>query len=82
MSPTIIRYKAYRLFFFSNEGNPLEPIHIHIRKGEALAKFWIEPRACLAENYGFNSKELKEIEELVKGNEQEIKAKWNQYFTD
>lgn len=80
MSPTILRFKAYRFFFFSNEGNPLEPIHVHIRKGEALAKFWIQPNICLVESYGFNSKELKEIEELVKKNEQEIKTKWNQYF--
>lgn len=80
MSPTILRFKAYRLFFFSNEGSPLEPIHIHIRKGESLAKFWVNPCIYLSENYGFNSKELKEIEELIRKNEQEIKTKWNQYF--
>ncbi|MCP4109321.1 MAG: DUF4160 domain-containing protein [Desulfobacteraceae bacterium] len=32
---------GYRFFFYSNEGNPLEPLHIHVRKGEAVAKFWI-----------------------------------------
>ena len=53
MSPTILRFKAYRLFFFSNEGSPLEPIHVHIRKGQALAKFWLEPSTYLSENYGF-----------------------------
>lgn len=49
---------------------------------EALAKFWIQPKVCLAESYGFNSKELKEMEELVKNNEQEIKTKWNEYFCE
>jgi hypothetical protein len=82
VSPTILRFKAYRLFFFSNEGSPLEPIHVHIRKGQALAKFWLEPSTYLSENYGFNSKELKEIEELIRKNEQEIKTKWNQYFSE
>ncbi|MDA0772544.1 MAG: DUF4160 domain-containing protein [Cyanobacteria bacterium] len=82
MSPTILRFKAYRLFFFSNEGSPLEPIHVHIRKGQALAKFWLELCTYLSENYGFNSKELKEIEELIRKNEQEIKTKWNQYFSE
>lgn len=82
MSPTILRYKAYRLFFFSNEGSPLEPIHVHVRKEEALAKLWLEPSISLAENYGFNSKELKEIEEIIKKNEQEIKTKWHEYFSD
>jgi hypothetical protein len=41
MSPTILKYKAYRLFFFSNEGNPLEPVHVHVRREEALAKVWM-----------------------------------------
>lgn len=33
---------GYRFFFFSNEGSPLEPCHIHIRKHGALAKFWTD----------------------------------------
>ena len=82
MSPMILHHKTYRLFFFSNEGNPLEPIHVHVRRGDALAKFWIEPNISLAGNYGFNSKELKELEGLIKTNEQEIKTKWNQYFAE
>ena len=82
MGPTIIRYKAYRLFFFSNEGSPLEPIHVHVRKGESLAKFWLEPKLILAESYGFNSKELKEIEELVRNNERKITESWNKFFKD
>ncbi len=80
MSPTVLRYKSYRLFFFSNEGDPLEPVHIHIKKEENLAKFWLEPELVLAESYGFNSKELKEIEEIVRKHEKEIKSQWTQYF--
>ena len=37
--PIVFRYKGYRFFFFSNEGDPREPMHIHVRKGEASAKF-------------------------------------------
>jgi len=39
--PVIFRHKGYRFFFFSNEGIPLEPCHIHVKKGSAVAKFWI-----------------------------------------
>ncbi|MBO4628386.1 MAG: DUF4160 domain-containing protein [Treponema sp.] len=39
--PTVLNKKGYRFFFFSNEGNPLEPCHIHVRKNGALAKFWV-----------------------------------------
>ena len=39
--PTILIYKGWRVFFFANEGN--EPIHVHCKKGSAIAKFWIYP---------------------------------------
>jgi hypothetical protein len=56
--PLAFRYKGYRFFFFSNEGNPREPLHVHVRKGERLAKFWIEPEVFLVESHGFTSGEL------------------------
>jgi|WetSurMetagenome_2_1015567.scaffolds.fasta_scaffold60473_7 hypothetical protein len=57
--PVIFRWDGYRFFFFSNEGNPREPCHIHIQKGEAIAKFWITPEIELAEAYKMTSSELK-----------------------
>lgn len=47
--PTLFEHEGYRFFFFSNEGDPREPCHIHIRKGESPAKFWIKPEISLAE---------------------------------
>jgi len=47
--PVILRYKGYRFLFFSNEGDHPEPLHVNVRKGERIAKFWIEPTICLAE---------------------------------
>jgi hypothetical protein len=41
--PVILRYKGYTFFFFSNEGNPREPLHVHVRRADASAKFWVEP---------------------------------------
>jgi hypothetical protein len=38
--PTVLRWNGYRFFFFSNEG--AEPPHIHVDKGGATAKFWLE----------------------------------------
>ncbi len=79
--PVIFRYQGYRFFFFSNEGNPLEPCHIHIRKGGNIAKFWLVPEIKLAESYGMSSPELRKLSQLVKQNETLIKEKWNAYFT-
>ena len=78
--PTIFRYKGYRFFFYSNENIPLEPCHIHVRKGSSLAKFWIEDEILLAETYGFISPELKEIMKIIEQNKELIKEKWNEYF--
>ncbi|NGZ82886.1 DUF4160 domain-containing protein [Duganella aceris] len=29
--PVILRYKGYALYFYSSEGVPREPMHIHVR---------------------------------------------------
>ena len=41
--PTVDRIGPYRFFFFANEGN--EPPHVHVQRGRALAKFWLQPVA-------------------------------------
>jgi len=79
--PTILQHKGYRVFFFSNEGNPREPVHVHIRKGEAVAKFWVEPEVYLSGSYGMNAPELKELEEFVISKQTLIKEKWYEFFS-
>lgn len=63
--PKVFEVYGYKFFFFSNEGNPLEPCHIHVRKNGNLAKFWIKENAELADNIGFSSSELKNIQEIL-----------------
>jgi hypothetical protein len=53
--PTIERYSGYRFYFYSHEPN--EPPHMHVDKGGATAKIWIDPPA-LARNLGYKPKEL------------------------
>ena len=78
--PKVFEVNGYRFFFFSNEGNPYEPCHIHVRKGGNLAKFWIEPQIRLAKSDGFNSSELKFILGVIEERCDEIKEAWNEYF--
>ena len=54
--PVVITVDGFRLFFYSNEGHPREPLHVHVSKAECLAKLWVEP-VRTASNYGFNSGE-------------------------
>ncbi|WP_407864339.1 DUF4160 domain-containing protein [Phyllobacterium phragmitis] len=38
-----ISVRGFPVHFFSNEGDPREPIHIHVAKAGADAKFWLYP---------------------------------------
>lgn len=75
--PTVLRIGRFRFFFYSNESQ--EPPHIHIKAAENEAKFWLQP-VRLAFNYGFRSKELSEIERLVREHQNELLEAWNGYF--
>jgi hypothetical protein len=78
--PKVFEWKGCRFHFFSNEGDPLEPTHIHVRKGPHRAKFWIEPMVSLANNYGFTSKELNEFKSKIEETKEFIKEKWHEHF--
>jgi Domain of unknown function (DUF4160) len=73
-------HKGLKFFFFSNEGSPREPIHIHVRKDRMLAKFWLYPQVQLAESYGFSAKELNNIASIVYNKRNEIEDSWNEHF--
>jgi hypothetical protein len=78
--PVVFRHRGCRFFFFSNEGDPPEPIHIHIQCGERLAKFWIEPQVQLAESYGFSAVELRKLSKVVAEHATLIVERWHEHF--
>ena len=80
--PTVFRYKGYRFFFFSNEGIPREALHIHVRKGSATAKIWLEPKISVAESYQINPNELAELLRVVLKNRKLIERAWNEFFSE
>lgn len=77
MSPTILRERGYRFFFFSREET--RP-HIHIYCGDGEAKFWLDPQIELARNYRLSKVQLREIEAIIEAHYDELKAAWNEYF--
>lgn len=78
--PVVFWFKRIKFFFFSNEGSPREPVHIHVRKGIKLAKFWVNPRVTLAQSYGFSARELSLLIKVIEARRQEIEEAWNEYF--
>lgn len=78
--PVVFRYKGYRFFFYSNEGDPLEPLHIHVRKGESVAKFWIHPQVSIAEAYAIKPAELRKLMQVIEENKELIERFWHEHF--
>jgi hypothetical protein len=78
--PVVFKYRGYRFFFYSNEGDPLEPLHIHVRRGESVAKFWVLPQVSLVESYAMSASELRELSKVVKNNKELIERFWNEHF--
>jgi len=82
LMPKMFEWKGYRFFFFSNEGDPLEHIHVHVKKGENVAKFWVIPEVYLVSSWGMSPQELNMLENVVIAHKEQIMEKWNEYFYD
>jgi len=80
--PGVFREGGLRYFFFSNEGLPREPRHIHVRGGGKDAKIWLEPEVAIAESYGFNSIELARIMRIVSERRRIFLRAWDDHFGD
>lgn len=77
MSPKFKEYKGYVFKIYSNEE---ARIHIHVLKAEREAKFWLVPTIELAENYGFTSKELNVIQEILISDGDEFRQKYARHI--
>lgn len=75
--PTVLRVGPYRFYFYSHEPN--EPPHVHIDRDDSTAKFWLEPIG-LANNIGFNAKELRKLQAIVQENQDVLLEDWDGYF--
>lgn len=76
--PTLLLLKGLRFFFYSNEGN--EPMHVHVVKGNAEGKLWLEPSIKVVYLHGFTAAEERDILEIVQANHEPFRQKWNEYF--
>jgi hypothetical protein len=78
--PVVFHHRGFKFFFYSNEGTPREPVHIHVEKDNVEAKFWLEPELRLAYNDGYNARTLRELLEIVELNRDRIERAWNEFF--
>ena len=69
--PQILRIGPYSIYFWSNEGDSLEPIHVHVAKGKPIpnaTKIWLtKSGGCILASNGskISNKELNELMEFI-----------------
>jgi hypothetical protein len=76
--PTLLNEKGFRFFFYSNENN--EPCHVHVTKGGAEGKIWLEPQLSVCYLYRFTANEEKDILSIINIHLESFKRKWYEYF--
>lgn len=84
--PQIFRIGPYLIYFWTNEGVPLEPVHVHISEGipsSNATKVWITKTGkCLLANNNSKipTKTLRVVLSILEARSGEIIEKWADYF--
>jgi hypothetical protein len=79
--PVVFRQGGLRYYFFSNEGQPPEPIHIHI-KGGRDARFGWNPRYRSPTATALTRASFRIILLVVAQNRDLILRAWNDHLGD
>ena len=66
-----------RFFYWAREH---EPIHVHVQKGGAEARFDLEPEIVLTVNMGLKPHELAIAEEVIRDNRDFMIEHWKLFF--
>jgi hypothetical protein len=80
--PVVLRRAGLRYYFFSNEGQPPEPAHVHIKGAGHDAKVWLDPEVSICDSYGFNPRQLSNIIRTVQENRELLLRAWHDHFSD
>ena len=83
--PKIFRIGGYVVFFWSNEGHPMEPVHVHVGKSvrSNATKIWIHKdgtNSIANNNSNIPDGDLRQIQRLLSDYSDEIVAKWEMFF--
>ena len=82
--PQVFKIGSYWVYFWSNENDPLEPVHVHVSQGSARAtKIWITRagRCYLCHNNSaIPPRTLNNIMKIIEARSGEVLQKWQAYF--
>ncbi len=84
--PQVFRIGGYLVFFWVNENDPLEPVHVHVSEGKPspnATKIWItRSGGCLLQNNNsaIPEKQLRAIMKIIEARSFEIVRMWKETF--
>jgi len=55
-------------------------MHVHVHSADGEAKFWLEPKIELAQNYGLSLRTLRIAHKLIQAHESTIRQAWKAHF--
>ena len=77
---SVLRHEGFRFFFYSNEGDPREPVHVHVMRGGAETKLWLRPEVHVADSAGFDARTLRRVMEIAEAHREMIERAWDEHF--
>ena len=77
MTPTVLREGPYRIFFYASDRE--EPPHVHIRRDNQTAKFWLDPVRCQRSG-GLRRSEVRRIARIIQRRQPVLMEAWDAYF--
>jgi hypothetical protein len=80
--PVVFREGGYKLYFYSDEGDPREPLHIHVRGKGCTAKIWIAPEITVQNSKDFSPRDLRRIVGMVENRAKLIESILHERFAD
>lgn len=86
--PQVFKIGPYWVYFWTNENEPIEPVHVHVSEGKPVqnsTKIWITAagRTLLANNNShIPEKTLRNIMRILESRNVEIVEKWKSYFEE
>ena len=83
--PQIFKIGPYTIYFWSNENDPLEPIHVHVseRANPNATKIWLTStgKCYLCHNKSrIPERLLRDIMRVIEARSQDIEARWLDHF--
>ena len=84
--PQVFKAGSYWIYFWANESDPREPIHVHVSEGAPSAdatKIWVtrSGKTLLANNNsGIRGNVLRNLRRIIEARSDEIVGKWKSFF--